>query len=348
MPSSSRRHFLAAIGTAALAGSGGCIGSGKDRPDVNPGTGLSQDTSQALDDETIYVSSTDRDLPTPPTTADSLADATAVLAATDANNGPLTQAVRAGKPVAIVGDSATTTMRGLLDSVSGEYSFGVEMVRARPVDVVVVDPRDNTVETYTFVADGGWNDSVLDPFGWALTGRVPESDTSVPESSMDEAFEYAGATHVVGCLPTGETYAARSVASVKDQDDRMFVDLQTQLHAAANDGYAIEEAIRETDLPDDQHLGTVYPNPHTQNGVQVTNISDTVQSTFGIELTPDRPRARSALTGCGGFRTEGTLAYDYRTSVQWKRDTLLDTERHYATATGRGEWVFNNSQENTR
>ncbi len=347
MPSSSRRRLLAAVGTAALAGAAGCISGGSDRPEVNPGTGLSQNTSRALDDEAVYVVSEDTDLPTPPTTAGSLADATAVLATAAGDRAPLTQAVRTGKPVAIVGDSAATAMRGLLASVRGEYSFGVEMVRARPVEVVVVDPRGDTVETYTFVADGGWRDPVLDPFGWALVGRVPESDTALPESSMDDAFEYAGAAHVVGRLPTGETYASRSVASVRDRDDGVYVDLRTALHAAANDGYAIEEALREADLPDDQHLDTVYPNAHTQNGVQITNVSDTVQSTFGIELTPDSPRARSALTGSGGFRTERTLAYDYRTSVQWKHDTLLDTDRHYATATGRGEWAFRASKQDT-
>lgn len=347
MPSSSRRNLLAAAGTAVLAGAAGCIAGGSNRPEVNPGTGLSQNTSQALDNEAIYVVSADSDLPTPPTSADSLADATAVLAAATAGRAPLTQAIRAGKPVAIVGDSATSTMRGLLASVRDEYSFGVETVRGRPVEVVVADPRGDTVETYTFVADGGWNEPVLDPFGWALTGRVPECDTSLPESSMDDAFQYAGAAHVVGRLPTGETYASRSVASVKDQDVGVYVDLQTALHAAANDGYAIEEAVRETDLPNDQHLDIVYPNPHTQNGVQITNVSDTVQSTFGIELTPDSPRARSALTGCGGFRTENALAYDYRTSVQWKHDTLLNTDRHHATATGRGEWAVSTSEQET-
>lgn len=215
------------------------------------------------------------------------------------------------------------------------------MVRARPVKVVVADPRGDTVETYTFVAEGGWDDPILDPFGWALVGGVPECDTFVPHSSMDEMFEYAGAAHVIGRLPTGETYASRSEGSVSRQDSGLFVRLQTKLHTAANDGYAVEEAVRETDLPDDQHLDSVFPNPHTQNGVQVANVSDTTRSTFAIEVTPDSPRARSALTGCGGFHTEETLAYDYRTSFQWKNDTLLDTNRHYASTTGRGEWAFN-------
>ncbi len=26
---------------------------------------------------------------------------------------------------------------------------------------------------------------------------------------------------------------------------------------------------------------------------------------------------------------------------QWKRDRLLDTDRHYGSATGRGEWAIN-------
>ncbi|MFC6734511.1 hypothetical protein [Haladaptatus sp. GCM10025893] len=161
---------------------------------------------------------------------------------------------------------------------------------------------------------------MLDPVGWALVGRLPDCDTFVPESSTDDAFQYAGATHLVGRLPTGETYAARSEASVTQQDAGLFVRLRTKLHAAANEGYAVEEAVRETDLPDDQRMHTVYPNPHTKNGVQVANVSDTTRSTFEIEVTPASPRARSALTGCGGFRTKGALAYDYRTSFQWKQD----------------------------
>lgn len=93
-----------------------------------------------------------------------------------------------------------------------------------------------------------------------------------------------------------------------------------------------------SDLPDDQHLDDLYPNPHPQNGVQIANVSDTTRSTFAIKITPDRSRARNALTACGGFRTDGTLAYDFRTSVRWKRERLLDSDRHYGTGTGRGEW----------
>ncbi|MDG5777385.1 hypothetical protein QA599_13090 [Haloarculaceae archaeon H-GB1-1] len=305
---------------------------------MNPATGLSQDTSQALDDEVVYVAGNGGDLPTPPTTTDSLADASAVLGTATADRTTLTQAFRSGKPVGVVGDGATAAIRGLLDRVQEDYSFGVEMVRARPVNLVVAAPRGDTVETYTFVDEGGWNDPPLAPFGWALEGRVPECDTFVPESSMDGAFEHAGTAHVVGRLSTGETYVSRSEASVSRQDAGLFVRLRTKLHTAANDGYAVEEALRETDLPDDQRLHSVFPNPHTQNGVQVANVSDTTRSTFAIEVTPESPRARSTLTGCGGFRTEETLAYDYRTSFQWKNGGFLDTDRHYGTATGRGEW----------
>ena len=341
MPSNRRRRFLVAAGTAALAGVAGCTALGSSRPDVNPATGLAQDTSQALNDVAMYVAGDDSNLPNPPVTTESLVNADGVLATATADRTKLAHAFRAGKPVAVAGGGATDAVHGLLDSVQEDYSFGVEMVRARPVKVVVADPRGDTVETYTFVAEGGWDDPILDPVGWALVGRVPECDTFVPESSMDDRFQYAGAAHIVGRLPTGETYASRSEASVSRQDAGLFVRLQTKLHAATNDGYAVEKAVREADFPDDKRLTDVYPNSHAQNGVQVANVSDTIRSTFTIEVTPASPRARSALTGCGGLQTEGGLAYDHRTSFQWKHDRPLDTDRHYGSATGRGEWAFN-------
>ena len=340
MPSDSRRRFLAVAGTAGIAGVAGCTAFGSSRPDVNPATGLAQDTSQVLDDEAVYVARNDSDLPDPPVTAGSLTEADVVLATPTVDRTKLVRAFRAGKPVAIAGNGATVAMRDLLDSVQADYSFGVEAVNARPVPIAVADPRGDTVETYTFVAEGGWDDPTLDPLGWALVGHVPECDTFVPESSSDDTFEYAGAAHIVGRLPTGETYASRSEASVSRQDAGLFVRLRTELHAAANDGYAVGKAVRETDLPDDQRLDEIYPNLHTQHGVQIANVSDATRSTFAIEVTPASPRARSALTGCGGLQTAGGLAYDHRTSFQWKRDRLLDTDRHYGSATGRGEWAF--------
>ncbi len=339
MPST-RRTFLAGTATVGVAGLAGCSVLASSRPDVNPATGLAQDTSQALDDERVLVAGDAGSLPEPPRATDSFTEATAVLATPTADRSQLQRAFRAGKPVAIAGNDATAAVRGLLGGVREDYTFGLETVSARPVSAVVADPRGDTVETYTFVAEGGWPDPVLDPFGWALDGRLPECDTFVPESSMDDRFEYAGAAHVAGRLPTGETYASRSAASVSRQNADLFVRLRTTLHTAANDGYAVEEAVRETDLPDDQPLDDVFPNGHTRNGVQVANRSDAARSTFAIEVTPASPRARSTLTGCGGFQTDGGLAYDHRTSFQWKDGGLFGANRHYGSATGRGEWRF--------
>lgn len=340
MPSTSRRRFLTAAGTIGLAGGAGCAALGSNRPDVPSTTGLTDETSDALTDEAVFLMGDVDDLPEPLETAEALDAADAVLATVTADRATLVQAVRAGKPVAVAGGGATDAVYDLLDSVREEYAFGVEMVRGRPVNVVVADSRGDTVETYTCIGDGGWTNPILDPLGWALVGRVPDCDTAVSESSADTMFEYAGAAHLVGKLPTGETYASRSEASVSRQDAGLFVRMQTKLHAAANDGYAVEKAVREADFADDQPLTSVSPNPHTRNGVQIANVSDPLRSTFAIEVTPANARARSALTGCGGLQTEGGLAYDHRTSFRWKRDRFLDTDRHYGSATGRGKWSF--------
>lgn len=343
MPSSSRRGLLTAVASSSIFGIAGCSALENGRPDVNPATGLQQDTSQALDDEAVYVAGEGGGLPTPPTTAEELDSADAVLASASTARNELVEAFRSGKPVAVGGQGATSAVQGFLKDVRAEYSFGVEKVRGRPVPVVVADPRGDTVETYTFIDDGGWKNEVLDPFGWALVGRVPESDTAVPESSMDDSFEYVGAAHIVGRLSTGESYVSQSKASVSRGDGGRSVRLRTKLHAAANDGYAIESVRREADFADDERLQRVYPNPHTRNGVQVANVSDTLRSTFGIEATPANAESRSALTASGGLRTDGVLSYDHRTSFKWKRDDLLETDRHYGSSSGRGEWAISTS-----
>jgi hypothetical protein len=337
MPST-RRSFLAAAGTAGVAGLAGCAAFRSGLPDVNPATGLSQDTSHALDNEAVYLAGDASDLPDPPNTADSPAAATAVLATPNADRVALARALRDGKPVAIAGTSCQDALRGLLESVRREFTFGVESVRGRPVPVAVADPRADTVETYVFVDDGGWEQPVLDPFGWALAGRVPECKTFVPESSMDDEFAYAGAATIAGRLRTGETYASRTEASVARQDDERFVRLRTDLHAAANDGYPVEEVSREMDFPNDQHLDDMWPNANTRDGVQVGNYSSPIESRFEIEVTPESDRARATLTGCGGVQVHGAVAYDFRVRPQWKRDELLGSDRHRAEATGRGEW----------
>jgi len=340
MPSTSRREFLAAVGATSLTGVAGCSVFGGGRPDVNTVSGLDEPTSRALDDEAVYLAGDTEELPEPPKTAPAVAEADLVLATPSADRASLGRALRAGKPVAFAaGGGVQRALRGVLERVDGDYSFGVEAVRARPVETVVAVPDGNdSVETYTFVDDGGWPDSVLTPLGWALVGRVPECRTGMPASPADDQYDYAGAAHVVGRLDAGEAYASRTVASVNDEESDRFVRLRTTLHAAANDGYAVEVTAREADFPDDQRLASVYPNSHTRDGVQVANVSDTTRSTFAVEATPTSDRARSALTACGGLLTEGGLAYDHRTSFRWKRDTLLETDRHYATATGRGEW----------
>ncbi|GAA0264059.1 hypothetical protein [Halobacterium noricense] len=338
MPST-RRRFLAAVGTTGIAGFAGCSAFDGGRPDVNTGSGLHADTSRALDDEAVYLAGDTSDLPDPPKTAEAVAGADVVLATPSADRADLTRALRADKPVAFAGGGAQAALRDLLEAARGEYTFGVEAVRARPVETVVAVPGGSgTVETYTCVAEGGWADPVLDPLGWALAGRVPECDTFVPEASTDDSFEYVGAANVVGCLETGEAYASRTAASAAETDVGRFVRLQTAVHASAGDGYAVEEAVREMDLPDDQNIDDLYPNGYAEDDVGVVNSSDNLRSQFEIVVTPASDRARSALTGCGGFRTEGAVGYDYRSSFQWKRDRLLGSNRHYASATGRGEW----------
>ena len=338
MPSTSRRRFLAAAGVAGIAGLAGCSALGSGRPEVDTHSDLADDPGGNLDTEAVFLAGDTGDLPEPPETATSVGDADVVLATASADREPLAAALRDGKAVAFASGGAQDALVDVLSRAGDDYTFGTEATRGQPVATVVAVPRGDTVATYTLVDEGGWDDPVLDGLGWALGGRVPECRTFVPESSMDDQFEYAGAATVAGRLPSGEAYACRSVAAVAEQDAGRFVRLRTTLHAEANDGYAVDEAVRGADFPDDQRLDEVWPNAHSRNGVQVANVSDTLRSQFGIEVTPDSDRGRSALTGCGGLQTEGGLAYDHRTSVDWKRDGLLDADRRYAEVTGRGEW----------
>lgn len=340
MPSTSRRRFLAAAGTAAVAGLAGCSAFGAGRPDVDTHSDLADGPSGNLETEAVFLAGDASDLPTPPETVASVADADVVLATASADRQTLAAALRDGKVVAFAGGGAQDAIVDVLSRAGDDYTYGTEMVRAKPVDPVVAVPRGDTVATYTLVDEGGWDDQVLDGLGWALGGRVPDCRTFVPESSMDDQFTYAGAAHVAGCLETGEAYASRTTASVSRQKGEQFVRLRTTVHAEANDGYAVEEAVREADFPDDQRLDDVWPNPHSRNGVQVANVSDTIRSQFEVKVTPDSDRGRSALTGCGGLQTRGGVAYDHRATVRWKRDDLLETDRHYGGGTGRGEWYL--------
>ncbi|WP_232687019.1 hypothetical protein [Halobacterium zhouii] len=340
MPSTNRRRFLATVGAAGTTALAGCSAFGGGRPDVNPASGLSEDTSHALEDEAVYLAGETADLPDPPTTTDTVEDADAVLATASADRVELVRAFRAGKPVAFAREGAQNALRGLLERVRQEYTFGVETVVGRPVETVVAVPGGNgTVETYTFVAEGGWPDPVLDPFGWALVGRVPECDTFVPESSADSEYDYAGSAHVAGRLDTGETYVSRTTGSVRRyENDQRHVRLRTAMHVAANDGYAVERAQRVADFANDEETTNWFPNPHTQNGVEVSNHSDPVDETVDVTFTPVSGRTRSALTGCCGVSIEESVAYDHETDFEWKHDRLLGSDVHHGGGTGRGEW----------
>jgi hypothetical protein len=336
--SSSRRHFLVAAGSAATVSLAGCNTLSTTAADVNPNTGLAGDPSAHLDGTPVALAGDADALPAPPTEVAAIADADAVLATASADAATLAGALRDGKTVAFARSGAQTALGDVLARVRDDYRYGRETVRAQTVDPAVAVPRGDTIETYTFVREDGWDDPILDGLGWALGGRLPDCRTFVPEHAAEDDYSPAGAAHVVGRLPSGETYATRTAASVAEQNGERFLRLRATLHAAANDGYAIEEGVRELDLPDDQHIHSMYPNPHTEGGVQVRNESDSTRSTFRVTFTPKTDRARGALTGCGGFRTEGSVAYDHLTSVTWLDDRLLGADRHHGGGTGRGEW----------
>jgi hypothetical protein len=345
MPSTNRRRFLATAGATGLAALAGCTAFGGGRPDVNTDSGLDENTSQALENEAVYLAGDTDDLPEPPKTAETVEAADAVLATENADRETLRLALRTGRSVAFGAGGVQSALRALLSSVREKYACGVETVGGRPVDTVVAVPTGDTVETYTFVAEGGWDDRVLDPFGWALTGRVPDCQTFVPESSADDEYDYAGAAHVVGHLDTGEAYASRTVASVQRYDAvEQRVRFRTTMHTEANDGSAVERGHRVFDFPNDGTTLDRFPNPHTRNGVQVSNHSDVTDETLDVTFTPTTSRTRSTLTGCCGASVDESLAYDHDTSFTWKHDGLLDSERHHGGGTGRGEWHLNGQQ----
>ena len=342
MPSTNRRRFLASAGAAGLVALAGCNAfGGAGRPDVNTGSGLDENTSHTFQaDDAVYLAGDSDDLPEPPATADTIEDADAVLATANADRTDLAQALRSGIPVAFAAGDVQNALRGLLESVRQNHTFGVETVRGRPVETAVAVPGgDGTVETYTFVAEGGWDDPVLDPFGWALVGRVPECDTFVPESSADDEYEYAGSAFVVGRLDTGETYASRTTGTVRRYENgQRHARLRTTMHAAANDDYAVEQAQRIADFPNDEEVMDWFPNPHTRNGVRVSNHSNPIDETLNVAFAPASDRARSALTGCCGASVGESLAYDHETSFKWKRDELFGSDTHHGGGSGRGEW----------
>jgi hypothetical protein len=331
------RRTALRVGGLALSGAlAGCIALSGGRPDVNPATGLAQDTSHALETTPVFPAG-DGDLPEPPSTASSLADAEVALATPDAERPRLAEAFRDGTAVAFAGGDAPEALASLLAAVGEEFDYGVETVAGRPVGTAVAVPRGDVVDSYQFVAEGGWDDGVLDPLGWALVGRMPECSTFVPERSSDSQYAPAGSAWVVGRLPTGETYASRTVGSRYVGDWRFFR-LRTTLHAAAGDGYDVATARRVADFANDESLTEWFPNPHERGGVAVSNHSDPVEERLDVSFSPASDRTRAALTGCCGARTDGAFAYDHRTSWTWRREGLLDAESRHGGGSGRGEW----------
>jgi len=335
-----RRDLLRAGASLSTVGLAGCAAVGADTPpDRETHTGLSQDTSHALEDERVALVGDADALPIPPRRADSLDAASVALATPDADTRPLASTLRRGATVAFAGDGAPAALRDLLEAVGDDYHWGVETVDARPVGVTVAVPRGDAVATVHAVREGGWDDPVLDPLGWALVGRLPECDTFVPEDSTPPQFHDVGSATVVGRLASGETYAARTAGShARLGDGEHRLRLHSTVHAGATGGYAVESARRVVDLANDATLDEWFPNAHERGGVRVRNRSDPVAERLDVTVSPASDRARAGLTGCCGLRAGGALGYDHRTRFTWRRDRLLGSDSRYGGGVGRGTW----------
>jgi hypothetical protein len=334
------RRTALRLGGVALAGSvAGCAAVSGSPPDVDPHTGLDSDASAALDGRPVALAGDADALPTPPTRADSLDDAEACLATPDAPTAALADAFREGTVVAFAGDGASAALASLLDAVADDYHHGQETVGARPLGPAVAVPWDDTVDTFQFVRDGGWDRPVLDPVGWALHHNLPECDTFVPEHTADSQYEALGAAWLAGRLPTGETYAARTEGSryAGDGDVRR-LRLRTTVHAAATGGHAVAKVRRVTDFPNDASLADWFPNSHERGGVSVANRSDPVDERLDVTFSPADAGARGALTGCCRATVGRTLRYDHRTRWVWTREGLLSSDSRFGGGTGYGAW----------
>jgi hypothetical protein len=333
-----RRTCLRLGGLAATGSLAGCAALSSAPPDVETNTGLGGNPRDALEEEPVFLAGDAGDLPEPPETADALADAEIVLATSDAEIVLLADAFRHGTTVAFAGGGSQAALASLLDALGGEYDYGIETVEGRPVGVSVAEPRGDTANTFQFVREGGWDDPVLDPLGWARHARLPDCETFVPESSADDQYARAGSAWIAGRLPSGETYAARTRASKHTDAGTRRLRLRTAMHAAANGGCPITEARRVGDFPNDENLLDWFPNPHERNGVEVTNRSSPIEERLDVSFSPAGDDARGALTGCCGLTTAGEYAYDHRTRWIWTDDGLLGSDSRYGGGSGRGEW----------
>lgn len=332
------RRSALRLGSASLAGAlAGCATLSTGPPAVDPHTGLARNPRANLAETPVALAGETGALPTPPETAPSLAAAHAVIATPGAATEPLAAAFRDGTAVAFAGSGAPAALAGLLEAVREDYHYGLETVSGRPVEVAVAEPRGDTVRTAQFVREGGWDDPVLDPVGWALDGRVPDCETFVPERSSDAQYERLGSAWLAGRLPGGETYAARTVGSRYAGDEVDRFRLRSALHAAASGGYAVGDARRVADFANDEAVVKWFPNPHTQNGVRVSNQSAPVEERLDVTFEPASETARGALTGCCGATTTA-FAYDHRTTWRWTDAGLFGSGSHYGGGSGRGRW----------
>lgn len=143
-------------------------------------------------------------------------------------------------------------LASLLASVRDKFHDGIETIEDKSVETTVAIPGSDTVETDQFVHAGGWDDTTLDPVGWTLRSRLLDCETFVPASASDDQYARVGSAWLVGRLPSGETYPARTTGHRPSTRDVQRLRLRTTMHAAANDGHAIEEVRRAADFPNDE------------------------------------------------------------------------------------------------
>lgn len=339
VPQSTRRGFLRVAGVGLAGSLAGCSALSSGPPDVSGQTGLSRDASGELDDRPVFLAGDTDALPAPPERVDSIEAAWAAIATPDAAIEPLAQGLRQGTTIAFAGGEAAAALGNLLDAVSTEASYGVETVEGRPTETVVAEPRGDTVSTYQFIREGGFDDPVLDPLGWVMGGRIPDCQTFVPERSNDDAFDRIGTATIAGRLPTGETYAGRTVGyRHSDTQDVRRYRFRSSVHAAANEGIGIEAATRVADFANDAQLTRWFPNPHERNGVAVSNNSDPIEERLHVTFEPASDRARATLTGCCGCSVDETLTYDHRIQFRWERSGLFGSTERSGGGSGVGRW----------
>lgn len=204
---------------------------------------------------------------------------------------------------------------------------------------MVAIPRSNTLDTFHFVDEGGWDDTVLDSVGWTFSGSIPECQTSVPSAALGAGSSLAGTATVAGRLGTGETYLSRTATKIRRVDDGgRRVRFDTAMHAARTGGYATGQARRVADVANDEAVDGWSRETSDEAGLSMTDNSDAVENRLDVAFEPTTDDSRAAFTGCCGFNAAGAVGYDHRTTRTEETDTLLESDRRSGGGTGRGEW----------